>query len=158
MSISPSPDSATLSALDRAVEKAGGVRALCRDLDWHHGSVMRIKAGERLSPYRAAQIAAYLGESPLCLLLEALTDGSKSTAEAKYWASFPAELARQSAQLLHNNLIDLEVKISGLKYKPNPTEKAMMIGELIKLVLSEAWSSSASTSSPEAVVPRKKAS
>lgn len=119
---------------------------------------MRIKAGERLSPYRAAQIAAYLGESPLCLLLEALTDGSKSTAEAKYWASFPAELARQSAQLLHNNLIDLEVKISGLKYKPNPTEKAMMIGELIKLVLSEAWSSNASTSSPEAVVPRKKAS
>lgn len=76
------------STIERAIEKAGGLRALGRLLDWNSGSLMRVLGGEKISPYRAGQVADYLelGRSERDqAILEALHAMSKTDAEGAYW-------------------------------------------------------------------------
>lgn len=74
--------------VELAIAKAGGIRPLCRILDWNPGSLMRVLGGERISPYRAGQVADYLELSPAEQeneILEALSLMSRTEVEAEYW-------------------------------------------------------------------------
>lgn len=77
------------SLLDRAIEKSGGVRALERAIGWNIGSMGKVRSGtERLSAYRAAQLADLVGDDPTTAVFAALEAGSKSEPEKNYWQRF----------------------------------------------------------------------
>ena len=90
-----------LGLLEEAISKAGGVRALAREIGWDIGSMGRVRAGrERLSAYRAAQVVEHLGMAPQLGSFLALRAGAKSAAEREYWDKiFEVEL--QQFQLLN---------------------------------------------------------
>lgn len=77
-----------------AESNAGGVRAFAREVGWCVGSMGRVKAGkERISPFRAAITARYVGLDEKLTVARALRDGAKSTGETEYWNRlFAAEL------------------------------------------------------------------
>lgn len=125
--------------VERSIEKAGGVRALSRALDWDAASIVKARDDSKLSPYRAARLASFLDDDVMRAVLAALSDTSKSEAEASYWIDFPSVLAAQSSSILMDALVELERRLSAMKHKPNPDEKAKMIGEVVRLSLTEAW-------------------
>lgn len=91
--------------IDLAIEKAGGVRALGAALGWAHTGILRVRAGERISPYRAARLSEYLGNPPQLGIAVALEEQSKTEAEREYWrALFDDEFAR--AKLAELRLIE----------------------------------------------------
>lgn len=76
------------SLIDEAARKAGGLRALARALDWTYGSVQNVKSGEKISPYRAAQLAEYVfGDDTYVqwAIVGALLQGAKSHGESEFW-------------------------------------------------------------------------
>lgn len=75
--------------LDKAIENAGGVRALSRSLSWPHGAMCRVKSGkEKISPFRAAQLADFMNEETDKAVLAALVAGSQSDLEKRYWQNY----------------------------------------------------------------------
>lgn len=71
-----------LQALEEAIEKAGGLRALSRLLDWPAPNITDTRKGKRaLPPYRAAQLAGVIGIDPKTAYLEALKAGASSEGE-----------------------------------------------------------------------------
>lgn len=85
---------ASKSTLEVAVERAGGIRALGRTLGWDPSAIVRILGGEKISAYRAGQVADYLelGRSERDkAILEALRAMSKTDAETVYWATLQDE-------------------------------------------------------------------
>lgn len=75
--------------IEDAINKAGGVRALARAIDgWDAASVVKARDNMVLSPYRAAQLALYVGVDAQKALMTALATGSKSAGEADFWKAF----------------------------------------------------------------------
>lgn len=98
-------DSYFTQMIDLASEKAGGVTALSRALGWNLRALLRVRAGERISPYRAAKLAEYLGNPPALGIAVALEEQSKTEGEREYWrALFDDEFAR--AKLAELRLIE----------------------------------------------------
>lgn len=65
-------------ALDRAVIKVGGIRALSRELRCNLAALAASQRGERpIPPARAAQIARLLGMNEVEAALQALADQAK---------------------------------------------------------------------------------
>jgi len=65
-------------ALERAIIKVGGVRALSRETRWGLGSLADAQRGGRpIPPVRAAQVAAILGMDEVEATLQALADQAK---------------------------------------------------------------------------------
>lgn len=83
--------------LRMAVEKATGVRALGRMLQWHPGAIMNVKNGEKMSPYRAVQLAQLVDVPPLDALLTALENAARTEHERQHWRSFALRLRIDSA-------------------------------------------------------------
>jgi hypothetical protein len=76
------------SLINEATRKAGSLRALARALDWTYGSIQNVKAGEKISPYRAAQLAEYVfGDDTYVqwAVIGALLQMAKSHGEADFW-------------------------------------------------------------------------
>lgn len=87
------------ATIERAVEKAGGLRALGRALDWKPAALHRVIGGERISPFRAAQLADYLDCSAQerdFAIRESLHAMAKTETEAAYWASLRDEAYLQA--------------------------------------------------------------
>lgn len=126
--------------VERAIEKAGGVRPLSRAMEWDAASVVKARDDAKLSPYRAARLATFLDEDAARAIFAALADISKSEAESDFWLAFPSEFACQTAKLLDGPLRELESRLSRVKSKPNADEKAKMLVELIAHALTESWS------------------
>lgn len=67
---------------------------MSRELDWDVGKVSRIHAGDRISPYRARQVARYLGLGARAeddAMFTALAELAKADSERKYWLGLIAE-------------------------------------------------------------------
>jgi hypothetical protein len=137
-SISPG-ESKLLPQLEKAIAKSGGVRALGRELNWNVGSMARVKAGEKMSPYRAVQLAGFVGDAPLKSLVLALSEGAKSPEEAIYWLSFSEKAAQATARLLSEALAGLDRRISSMKQKPTTDERSKLAEELMTITLMESW-------------------
>lgn len=72
--------------LQRAIEAAGGVRALGRKLDWDPATISRAAAGsERLSAYRASQLATVTGANEVAAIYAALEHIARTEAESAHW-------------------------------------------------------------------------
>lgn len=87
------------TALEAAIDKAGGIRALARELDWHHPNISAIRDGDRISPFRAAQLAGYMDLGRAAedeAMYSALSDLAKADAERDFWLQRKLE-----AQLRH---------------------------------------------------------
>lgn len=75
-----------LRLLEEAISQTGGVRALARLIGWDIGSMGKVRAGkERISPYRAAQVAEVLEIDPRLGAFLALKAGAKSDSEREFW-------------------------------------------------------------------------
>ena len=83
--------------LRMAIDKANGVRALGRMLQWHPGAIMNVKNGEKISPYRAVQLAQLVNVPPLDALLSALENAGRTEHERQHWRSFALQLRLDSA-------------------------------------------------------------
>ena len=74
--------------LDRAIEKAGGVRKLADKLDWGLGALSAARSGERPIPaYRAGQLAQDAGEDVTDAVYRALETSAATETERKFWAA-----------------------------------------------------------------------
>lgn len=72
-------------ALERAILKVGGIRALSRELRWGLGSLADAQKGGRpIPPLRAAQIAQLLGMNEVEATLQALADQAKGD-DVQFW-------------------------------------------------------------------------
>ncbi|MBB87294.1 MAG: hypothetical protein CMP06_08355 [Xanthomonadales bacterium] len=141
--------------VERSIEKAGGVRALSRTLEWDPASIVKARDDAKLSPYRAARLAAYLEEDVMQAVCAALMDTSKSNAEARYWKEFPSALATGVANVVQKAVLELELRLSEMENSPTSEEKSLMVAELMKQALNEAWSdtdSGAPTGTPVRLV------
>lgn len=96
----------------RAIDKAGGIRPLSRKLNWDAASIVKSRDDEKVSPYRSACLASYVGESVTHSILIALLDTSKSEEEKKYWTSFPTALGSELAAMLKADVMGLHAKWS----------------------------------------------
>lgn len=105
--------------IDQASEKAGGVRALARALDWNPGSIMKAKAGEKISPYRAAQLADFLGVDPEAAVVAALIDTSKSDAETAFWPKYAQEARLRRVAIAVDTYRFLEERWASRKEPPS---------------------------------------
>lgn len=87
--------------IDLASEKAGGVTALSRALGWNLRALLRVKAGERISPYRAARLMEFIEQPPGLGIAAALEGQARTDEEREYWRShFDFELtAAKMAEL-----------------------------------------------------------
>lgn len=80
--------------LETAIELAGSVRALGRALNWSYSNLLRVRAGEKICPFRAGQVARFLGQPAVTGIALALMNASKSDAERAFWQmEFKAYLA-----------------------------------------------------------------
>lgn len=124
---------------------------------WHHNVTYGGIAQRARDAHSADELAA--------VLLHQLIVDSPAQLDREYWKTRLNELqaTRETAgentvALLIDALLELEQKLSAMKYKPNPAEKAKMIGELVRLALMDAQSPSAGAAVAIPVSVRKKAS
>lgn len=71
--------------IDEAVHQAGSLVDLARALSWPHSNILRSRREKSLSPYRAAQLAEFVGYNPRLGAMMALREGAKTDAERSYW-------------------------------------------------------------------------
>lgn len=77
-----------------AIEKAGSLKALSKALSWPHSNILRCKRDGTISPYRAGQLAQYVGDDIVPAVISALLHGSWSDHERSFWASVKTALQR----------------------------------------------------------------
>lgn len=133
--------------VERSIEKAGGVRALSRALDWDAASIVKARDDSKLSPYRAARLAHFLGDDVMQAVLAALADTSKSEAEARYWSDMPAAMGSAVGEVAADALVQLTARWEEIGEIP-PTEiQAEMLREFLEIELPKRWTFEASTTS-----------
>ena len=124
--------------LAEAVIRAGGARALGRQLDWSVGAMGRVRSGkEKISPFRAARLCEYLGLEPRLGAVAALRSGAKSEAERLYWDQlFQSDLIQFELLTLSRIVRHAETKANSAgadaeKYKRAAKEAREAIAEAV---------------------------
>ena len=125
--------------IEEATANAGGLRSLARALDWHAGAITKIRSDEKLSPYRAAQIADLTGRDPVGAVIASLADGSKSDGESKYWSDMPAAMASAVGEVAADALRQLGARWEEIGEIPPLEIQAEMLREFLEIELPKRW-------------------
>lgn len=126
--------------IEQAIAKAGGVRPLARELpSWDAASIVKARNDSKLSPFRAAQLANYLGEDEAAAMFFALLDTAKSDDESRFWSSFPPRLFeardREVANIAGHLLEKLAEEWAKRSEPPPPDVQALQFTQTLSRLL-----------------------